>query len=503
MSAKLLTLRKWTMLIHRWMGVGFCALFAAWFVSGIVMMYCPYPRVGPAERLLHAKLLDPERLVLTPEQAQKAASMPVTAQARIAMLDERPVYRLTSGRQHKAVYADDGSLVEPLPQATALRIASGWVQRSAHTAAVSGPVTEADQWTVPQATLAYGPFWKFSWREGDEVYVSMKTGEVAQHTTFGSRMGAWFGAIPHWIYFTPLRSQPPLWNQVVIWLSGAGTVMTVLGMIAGVWLYSPAKRYRLPSGRTSVPYAGQKRLHVWLGLAFGLVTCTWIFSGMMSMSPFPWLRDDPQRPNLEKALRGLSPTPSDFEALHPRAALTACKGRLQVKELELTSFSGAPTYLAWQSSTVSVVVPAAGQPFPQYSREAVLNVIEKADPSFRPVDTAWLTEYDAYYIDRHNRKPLPVLRIRFNDPEQSVYYVDPKTARVVQSYGSGSRWNRWLYHGLHSFDLPLLYKYRPAWDVLVLALMLGGSWLCVTSLVIGWQRIRRKARQFQVRKQTA
>jgi hypothetical protein len=81
--------------------------------------------------------------------------------------------------------------------------------------------------------------------------------------------------------------------------------------------------------------------------------------------------------------------------------------------------------------------------------------------------------------------------------------VDPKTARVVQSYGSRSRWTRWLYHVLHSFDLPLLYRYRPVWDVVVLLLMLGGAWLCVTSLVIGGQRLRRKARQLQVRKQTA
>jgi hypothetical protein len=71
--------------------------------------------------------------------------------------------------------------------------------------------------------------------------------------------------------------------------------------------------------------------------------------------------------------------------------------------------------------------------------------------------------------------------------------VDFRTGRVVASYGSGGRWNRWLYHGLHSFDLPWLYQYRPAWDVAVLFLMLGGTGLCVTSVVIAWRRLRRKA----------
>jgi hypothetical protein len=97
-------------------------------------------------------------------------------------------------------------------------------------------------------------------------------------------------------------------------------------------------------------------------------------------------------------------------------------------------------------------------------------------------------------VDRHHDRPLPVLAVRLNDPERSLYYVDLKTARIVASYGNLSRWNRWLYHGLHSFDLPWLYRHRPAWDLVVLALMAGGTSLSVTSLVIGWRRLRHKLR---------
>jgi hypothetical protein len=39
---------------------------------------------------------------------------------------------------------------------------------------------------------------------------------------------------------------------------------------------------------------------------------------------------------------------------------------------------------------------------------------------------------------------------------------------------------------------PWLYRHRPAWDVTVLALMLGGTALSVTGIVIGWRRLRRK-----------
>ena len=68
-------------------------------------------------------------------------------------------------------------------------------------------------------------------------------------------------------------------------------------------MYSPAKRYHFPEGSSSIPYAGQKRWHTMLGLIFGLVTCTWIFSGMLSMDPFGW-ESSGQAFRLNRALGG-------------------------------------------------------------------------------------------------------------------------------------------------------------------------------------------------------
>jgi len=105
-----------------------------------------------------------------------------------------------------------------------------------------------------------------------------------------------------------------------------------------------------------------------------------------------------------------------------------------------------------------------------------------------------VTEYEAYYLDRHHRLPLPVIFVQLDDPGRSMYYVDPKTARIVEGYDWHSRWNRWLYHGLHSMDIPWLYRHRPAWDIVVLTLLLGGTSLCITSLLLTWGVLRRKLR---------
>jgi hypothetical protein len=59
-----------------------------------------------------------------------------------------------------------------------------------------------------------------------------------------------------------------------------------------------------------------------------------------------------------------------------------------------------------------------------------------------------------------------------------------------------TRLNRWLYHGLHSLDFPFLYYRRPLWDIIVIALSLGGLALTLVAMAPAWHRLRRHARHF-------
>ncbi len=65
-------------------------------------------------------------------------------------------------------------------------------------------------------------------------------------------------------------------------------------------------------------------------------------------------------------------------------------------------------------------------------------------------------------------------------------YIDPRRGGVALRYVTRSRYYRWLYHGLHSFDFPFLIRRRPLWDVVVLGLLPGGLALSLTGVVIGW-----------------
>ena len=83
------------------------------------------------------------------------------------------------------------------------------------------------------------------------------------------------GAIPHWLYFVQLRRNNAAWRQAILWTSGVGSVLALIGLVLGIVQY-----------RTR--YAGLMRWHYVTGVVFGVFTLTWVFSGLLSMQPWDW-----------------------------------------------------------------------------------------------------------------------------------------------------------------------------------------------------------------------
>ena len=67
--------KRWLYLVHRWLGVLLCSVFALWFVSGIVMMSVGYPKLTEAERLQHLPPLGTGSGLLAPREALDAAGI--------------------------------------------------------------------------------------------------------------------------------------------------------------------------------------------------------------------------------------------------------------------------------------------------------------------------------------------------------------------------------------------------------------------------------------------
>jgi hypothetical protein len=102
-----------------------------------------------------------------------------------------------------------------------------------------------------------------------------------------------------------------------------------------------------------------------------------------------------------------------------------------------------------------------------------------------------LSDYDAYYYSRGRQAPLPVLRVKFDDPQATWVYIDPAMSRVVAQIHRLNRLERWLYNGLHSLDFSFWYDRRPLWDIGVILLSIGALGTSVIGLFLGFKRVRR------------
>jgi hypothetical protein len=513
---KLLDWRKLLIYTHRWMGIFFGLVFMTWFVSGIAFMYVGMPSLSSRERLAHVKPLDLARVRVTPAEAARTEGSS-SNRVRIEMYyDGRPIYRLSGNTK---VYADTGEVVPGATEFQALNLIRNWVPEHAATVRYDARLEDSDQWTLQGAQRSLMPLHRIS--VGDPAYtyyyVSELTGEPVMKTDHRSRFWGWLSAVLHWTYFTPFRRHTYLWTQVIIWGSIVGAVMCVTGLAVGIWRYALTPKYRLRGARARSPYSGWMWWHHYTGLVFGLFSCTWAFSGALSLGPFTVLRGAPMTLEQRTAVSGGGTTLDELSIARMQLALAAVKASFSPKEMEFLQFQGEPYLIAYppppdtsfahevgsnaertepwrELLLVRVKAPEQGV-FKRFDDEAMLKVAANAMPGVPLHDATWLNEYDAYYYSQEGTRALPVLRVRYADSQSTWLYLDPHSGAIAKQ-DRHSRWNRWLYHGFHSLDLPFLYYRRPLWDIVVILLSLGGIALSATTMLPTYRRLARHARHF-------
>ena len=457
--------------------------FIVWFLSGIVMMYARMPELDSQERLRRLPVINPASIRVMPSAAANADITRLT----IGTLEGRPVVRLTESGRTELSFADTGDAVPTVDADQALRIArafEGGVSKLHYDSRLIDP----DQWSF--AVRGRMPMHRIAVDDaaGTMLYVAEVGGEVVLKTTKSGRLWGGTGAVLHWLYFAPLRRNARLWSEVVIWASIVGTVLCVVGLAWGLWRISPVRGYRLRRQRQWSPYAGWMRWHHYAGLIFGVVTTTWIFSGLLSMDPWDWHPSTAPTSDQRTRVAGGRLDLNDLTASHVQRVVQAFGPSFQ-KELEIIRFRGR-YYATGAGGIVSFDEPQYGAR-DQLPADLVFGAADVAMKGV-PIDgIAWLDDYDAYYYDRDRRLSLPVLRVRYGDPQRTWLYFDPSHGAIARKEERLTRLNRWLYHGLHSFDFPFLYYRRPLWDVVVILLSLGGVVLSATTLTASWRRVRR------------
>ena len=521
---KLLDWRKLLIYSHRWMGIVLGLVFLVWFISGIFFMYWGMPHLTAEERLMRMKPLDVSTVHITPAEAIHYLELKNPSRLRIAMIGQRPVYRFLTSEGWITLYADTGESLRAMNALHATNTLRHFLPEHAMTIRYEDYLSDSDQWTLQSVVRDLMPLHKIALNDeaGTYYYISEKTGEPVLRTDSAARVRGYLSAVLHWLYFTPFRRHTEFWNKSVLWGSLIGCLMCLSGLAIGIWRWSVSSRFRIKKVHSHSPYAGMMKWHHYAGLLFGVFTFTWAFSGALSLTPFAFLRGAPATQAQREATTG---GPMNFKPITAngiRGAVAAISTSFAPKELEFLQFRGEPYFIAYRPPSeddaaewthtsisdflslqlnrdhviVSALRPAKGL-VKRFSDQEMFETACDAMPGVEIKDSTWLNEYDNYYYSQNGTRPLPVLRVRFNDPQQTWLYMNPQHGQMIR-YDRMSRLNRWLYKGLHDLDFPFLAYRRPLWDITVIVLSGGGILLICATLLPAFRRLRRHTKKFFV-----
>ncbi len=482
------------LVLHRYMGVVVGVLMTVWCLSGFVMMYQAMPGVTAEEALTALQPVDlsaPLALDALPFAADDEIGG-----FRIDMLGDRPVLRLGGGgRRGGGGGGPTGNydlisgeeLAELTPDQVSAVARQFAAAKGIEPADNLHPVLmqEQDQWTL-QAFRSNQPLYRVSLGDpaASDVYVSAASGSVVMDTDRTERVLAWLGAIPHWLYPTVLRKDGELWNQVVIWTSVIGTFLTITGLYVGIGRITRRKK-----GRIS-PYKGLWYWHHMIGLVFGLLTMTWVFSGLMTMSPWGLLEGS--RNTYRQDIAGETNWGAVRGFIEQAGHQGLPDGTAQLRPAVL---GGQLHVLAHSAGGEPLRLGSDARVAPLQQAE-VEQAVGKALGSMPRSPMTLFTGEDAYHYGFKDREAQPAYLVVLQDPQQTRIYLNAATGEVGRVVDDAARQSRWLRNGMHSLDF---IPGRPLWDVITLLLLAGVTAVCATGAWMSFRRVGRDVKMVRRR----
>lgn len=489
------TARRWTYLVHRWLGIGGCLLMLLWFASGMVMLFIGYPKLTPWERLAALPALDAgdglNGLSVLPADVQRAPESVALTTVR-----GEPVYVVRTGAAAGAWSARSGQAMAGMTAARAEAAAMVFAQ-----APVLGAtrLLDEDRWTHSRGLNPHRPLYRVDvgGERAGSLYVSSRTGEVVLDAPQLQQRWNYVGAWLHWLYFLRMQPTDPVWTWTVIVLSALCTVAAISGIVVGIWRWRFRGRYR--SGARTPYTEPWMRWHHLLGLMASAVVFAWIFSGLMSMNPLGVFSSGREAVDEARYRGGMSGVLG--AVAEPALLLRVTRAAdFTPVELQWRRIGGALFAVALDAHGDSRII-SQGEGGLEVTRTLPESMLGKAVPAL--VDAPLrafhvLHAPDGYFYPRASEamngasvRRFPVALAEFADTDATRVYVDLATGDPLLILGRRERAGRWLFNFLHSWDLPPMLRTANTRLAGLLLLSMLGTALCVTALVIGWRRLRR------------
>lgn len=454
-------------LIHRWLGVAFCLLFAMWFATGMVMHFVPFPALNEAERIAGLPALEPTRVAMAPRDALKILGERDLHRLRLIAPAGAPVY--IGVRHDGTITALDARNGNKLTVDGTFALASAQVHADVRgldaTHADLAATESRDQWTVPNGFDARRPLHRVALNDAANtaLYVSSVTGEVVLDTNRFERNWNWLGSVLHWIYPTILRKHWATWDYTVWGLSLFAMIGALTGTALGI-----VRLKRLRS-----PFRGWMRWHHILGLSCALFVLTWIFSGWLSMDHGRIFSDGKLTADERTRINGAL-SASDLSGMDDIKTL--------FKEIEWFQFAG--------QTAMRVIDHSGYRQLRVGTQNGSWLSATQINPAARLLGLSCeqatpIPAQDAYAA--RSVTGAPVYRMVCGE---TWFHIDGADGRIIEKLDASRRSYRWAYQALHTLDFPGLAQRETLRTALILVLCTAGLTFSLTGVVIGWRRLK-------------
>lgn len=483
-----MTFRTLMIKTHRVLGTLVSIFFVAWFLSAFVMIYHGFPKFSSDEaHRLYPSLpnFSPSDSLLAGMEAMRSHS-PEGKPSSLS-LSYNPVvghHLATSGGGEEHWFTLEGKAITPEAPTVEVchRVAAFWSDKIERI----DTLTTLDQWTPFSRLREDLPFYRLNLsQQGREVYLSGRDGHIITEHTRSERVWAWLGAIPHWVYFTWIRENRDLWQNLIIFLSALGSLMTLTGLYIGIDVFVRTRKSK--HGMHS-PYKRRSyRWHHIMGTLGGIFILAWVFSGLMSLADVPESVNGSPKQNAREAL-GEQALPLGS---YPKNLINQILSRGDVRSLRWSSVGNIPTIKATDSLGQTICYDARTDlPTPLNLEHSQLEQLI----GHIYTDHTWqidrLEEYDGYYISRNGSLPLPVWRIQIEAEDNPYIYVHSQSG-MVRTLDRRDRWQMWVYNKPHSLKFTWLVDKPILWQIVCWVLLLVGTVVSVTGVILGVRYLRR------------
>lgn len=456
-----------------------------WFISGLVLVYHPFPNVSKEQKYEKQEIL-PSSLPDIREVLARISDTEGVKTIKVKQFQGQTVFSISTKDSTYSFCSDTLQKVLPVDQNSIDLIVNRWVD---------APILKIDtlynneQWIMYSRYNNEMPIYKYYFddEEKHELYISSRSGEIQQFTSRADRIWAWLGAIPHKLYFPFLRHYANMWTNVLTIGGVICLIATFTGMYIGISAFY--KRFR---NRKKLESPYKKRWYWWhhvTGIIFGIFLATWAFSGAMALQRIPqWvIKTNNDYKITSSKIRGKKLAPNNY-VLDYR---TLKEAHPNLKEVEWSNFQNTPVYnIVDGNRTLSIDASSSEVKELFLSEQDILKSIHKIHGDSISVKISLIDEYNQYYLSRERTLALPVYKVDVDDNDLSSYYINPKNGDY-KYLNKNRKVKKWVFSGLHYFNIKFLVDRPILWTATIWILCIGGIVVCSTGVWLGGRFITR------------